>query len=187
MALSITSTSFAAAMVHWHYFNCEIYLYLTDKGRSFWKAVRFSQKRSFFLDKVLKVRYRVGRGSRFLLALCSFSFVMEHSRRWQLHIGGSKMFELLFHAGMSVLDHFFLRISKSMSTDWIRVRSRKITHRSGKPAKKCHFLKSFFGWASTKLRIPGMGQPKSGIPEMGQPILGIPGMGQPKSGIPKMG
>ena len=26
---------------------------------------------------------------------------MEHSRRWQLHIGGSKMFEFLFHTGIN--------------------------------------------------------------------------------------
>ena len=39
--------------------------------------------------------------------------------------------------------------------------------------KKHHFLKSFFEWASTKSKIPEMGQPKSGIPEMGQPISGI--------------
>ena len=42
---------------------------------------------------------------------------------------------------------------------------------------KLHFLKSFFEWASTKSKIPEMGQPKSGIPEMGQPKSGIPGMG----------
>ena len=44
-----------------------------------------------------------------VLSYFSLVFVMEHSRRWQLHIGGSKMFELLFHAGMSVLDQFFLQ------------------------------------------------------------------------------
>ena len=32
---------------------------------------------------------------------------MEHSRRWWLHIWGSKMFELLIHAGMSVFELFF--------------------------------------------------------------------------------
>ena len=39
--------------------------------------------------------------------------------------------------------------------------------------QKMTFLKSFFEWASTKSKIPEMGQPKSGIPEMGQPKLGI--------------
>ena len=34
---------------------------------------------------------------------------MEHSRRWQLHIGGSKMFEPLFQAGLSFPSHFFLQ------------------------------------------------------------------------------
>ena len=48
--------------------------------------------------------------------------------------------------------------------------------------KKRHFLKSFYEWASTKSKIPEMGQPKSGIPEMGQPISGIPEMGQPIPG-----
>ena len=43
--------------------------------------------------------------------------------------------------------------------------------------KKRHFLKSFYEWASTKSKIPEMGQPKSGIPEMGQPKSGIPEMG----------
>ena len=42
--------------------------------------------------------------------LCSFSFVMEHSRQWQLHIGGSKMFEPLFRAGLSFSSHFFCKI-----------------------------------------------------------------------------
>ena len=32
---------------------------------------------------------------------------MEHSRRWWLHIGRTKMFELLFQTGMSFLNHFF--------------------------------------------------------------------------------
>ena len=31
------------------------------------------------------------------------------SRRWLLHTGGSKMFEPLFHAGLSVFDQFFLQ------------------------------------------------------------------------------
>ena len=53
--------------------------------------------------------------------------------------------------------------------------------------KKRHFLKSFYEWASTKSKIPEIGQPKSGIPEMGQPKSGIPEMGQPISGIPEMG
>ena len=43
--------------------------------------------------------------------------------------------------------------------------------------KKQHYLKSFYEWASTKSKIPEMGQPKSGIPKMGQPKSEIPEMG----------
>ena len=52
MALSITSTSFAAAMVHLHW---EMYLYLTDKERSFEKLSVFigeaPRKKIFFWIK----------------------------------------------------------------------------------------------------------------------------------------
>ena len=111
---------------------------------------------------------------------------MEHSRRWQLHIGGSKMFELLFHAGMSVLDQLFLQ---NIHIIWLNKsrKPKKLLLGVENMPKKWHFPKKIFEWASTKSKIPEMGQPKSGIPEMGQPILGIPEMGQPKSGIPEMG
>ena len=45
-----------------------------------------------------------------VLSYFSLVFVMEHSRRWWLHIGGSKMFEPLFRAEMSFLNHFFCKI-----------------------------------------------------------------------------
>ena len=45
-----------------------------------------------------------------VLSYFSLVFVMEHSRRWQLHIGGSKMFEPLFRAGLSFSSHFFCKI-----------------------------------------------------------------------------
>ena len=35
------------------------------------------------------------------------------SKRWRLHTWGCKMFKLLFHAGMDILNHFFCRISMS--------------------------------------------------------------------------
>ena len=44
-----------------------------------------------------------------VLSYFSLVFVMEHSRRWWLHIGGSKMFEPLFQAGLSFPSHFFLQ------------------------------------------------------------------------------
>ena len=95
---------------------------------------------------------------------------MEHSRRWQLHIGGSKMFELLFHAGMSVLDQSFCRIS--ISTDWRRVKSQKMTYRSGKHVKKRLLIKkNFFKVASHKSRIPEMWCNKWRILEMGPPQI----------------
>ena len=45
-----------------------------------------------------------------VLSHSSLVFVMEHSRRWQLHIGGGKMFEPLFRAGLSFSGHFFCKI-----------------------------------------------------------------------------
>ena len=45
-----------------------------------------------------------------VLSYFSLVFVMEHSRRWWLHIGGSKMFEPLFQAGLSFPSHFFCKI-----------------------------------------------------------------------------
>ena len=45
-----------------------------------------------------------------VLSYFSLAFVMEHSRRWQLHIGGGKMFEPLFRAGLSFSGHFFCKI-----------------------------------------------------------------------------
>ena len=59
------------------------------------------------------------------------------SRRWLLHTGGCKMFEPFFHAGRSVIDQLFCRIY--MSTDWRRVRSQKLIHRSGKHTQKTKF------------------------------------------------
>ena len=44
---------------------------------------------------------------------------MEHSRRWWLHIGGSKMFEPLFRAEMSFLNHFFCKIFVFDISNWI--------------------------------------------------------------------
>ena len=41
------------------------------------------------------------------------------SRWWLLHTEGSKMFEHLFHAGVSVFDHLFCKIF--MSLEWLRV------------------------------------------------------------------
>ena len=55
----------------------------------------------------------LGRLSRFpccVLSYFSLVFVMEHSRRWQLYIGGGKMFEPLFRAGLSFSGHFFCKI-----------------------------------------------------------------------------
>ena len=53
------------------------------------------------------------RPSRFpccVLSYFSLIFVMEHSRRCWLHIGGSKMFDPLFRAGLSFSSHFFCKI-----------------------------------------------------------------------------
>ena len=91
------------------------------------------------------------------------------SRRWQLNKGGSKMFQPLFHAGMSVFDQFFCRIY--MSTDWRRVRSQKLIHWSGKHTKKTQFSKNFLKRASLKSGIPEMCHLKSRIPEMCQPQI----------------
>ena len=75
-----------------------------------------------------------------------------------------------------------------MSSEKRRVRGQKLTHGSGKCMKKTTtFSQSFYEWASTKSKIPEMGQPKSGIPEMGQPKSGIPEMSQLKTGIPESG
>ena len=109
---------------------------------------------------------------------------MEHSRRWWLHIWGSKMFEPLFHAGMSVFDQFFCRIY--MSTDWRKVRNQKLVHRSGKYTQKTKFSKKFFKRANLKLGIPEMCHQKSRYPEIGQPNLEIPNMCYHKLRIPEM-
>ena len=45
--------------------------------------------------------------------------------------------------------------------------------------KKTTFSKKKFKWASTKSKIPEMGQPKLVIPKMGHPKSGIPEMGKP--------
>ena len=50
-------------------------------------------------------------GQMFLdLKQISLVFVVEHSRRWQLHIRGNKMFEPLFRGGLSFSSHFFCKI-----------------------------------------------------------------------------
>ena len=43
---------------------------------------------------------------------------MEHSRQWWLHIGGSKVFEPLFRAEMSFLNHFFAKFSCLIYQNW---------------------------------------------------------------------
>ena len=62
------------------------------------------------------------------------------------------MFKLLFHAGMSVLHQSFCGIS--MPTDWRRVRSQKMTHRSGKHAKKRLSLKTFLKGPASNQEFP---------------------------------
>ena len=44
-------------------------------------------------------------------AVFLFVFVLKHSKRWRLHIRRSKMRELLFRTGVSVLNHFYCKIS----------------------------------------------------------------------------
>ena len=44
-------------------------------------------------------------------AVFLFVFVLKHSKRWRLHIRRSKMLELLFRTGVSVLNHFYCKIS----------------------------------------------------------------------------
>ena len=47
--------------------------------------------------------------------ICTYLYLSLHllSRRWRLHTGGSKMFKLLFQAGMNVLNESFWRICMS--------------------------------------------------------------------------
>ena len=116
------------------------------------------------------------------------------SRRWLLHTGGSKMFEPLFHAGMSVFDQFVCRIY--ISAEKMRIRNQKLINWSGKHAKNTQFSKNFSKRASLKSgipemchlksRIPEMGQLNSGIPELSYHKLRIPEMSQLNSGIPEM-
>ena len=63
-----------------------------------------------FLIFPKQVQYLPSRFPCCVLSYFSLVFVMEHSRRWQLHIGGSKMFEPLFRAGLSFSGHFFCKI-----------------------------------------------------------------------------
>ena len=63
----------------------------------------------FFIEKIMTALAT----SRFpccVLSYFSLVFVVEHSRQWQLHIGGGKMFEPLFRAGLSFSSHFFGKI-----------------------------------------------------------------------------
>ena len=83
---------------------------------------------------------------------------------------------------MSVLDQLFLQ---NIHIIWLNKsrKPKKLLLGVENMPKKWHFPKSFFEWASTKSKIPELGQPKSRIPEMGQPESGILKMGQLKSGI----
>ena len=80
---------------------------------------------------------------------------------------------LLFQAGMNVLNQYACHLSKEEleAKNW-HMGVENIW-------KKTTFSQHFFSWASTKSKIPEMGQPKSGIPEIGQLKTGIPEMGQP--------
>ena len=66
---------------------------------------------------------------------------MEHSRQWELHIGGSKMFELLFRAGMRVFAHFFAEYQCHLF-EWVLEAKNRVIDVKNIP-KKLHFLNVF--------------------------------------------
>ena len=72
------------------------------------------------------------------------------------------MFKLLFQAGMNILNHFFFaEYACHLSEEELEEKTDTL---EWKTYKKKHFLKKKIKWASTKSKIPEMGQPKSGIP-----------------------
>ena len=64
------------------------------------------------------------------------------SRRWLLHTGGSKIFEPLFHAGMSTFDHFFAENTCQLIEEELEAKNWSIEAEN--MPKKGSFLKSFF-------------------------------------------
>ena len=87
--------------------------------------------------------------------------------------GVVKCFSPYFTQEWAFLTNFFCRIY--MSTDWRRVRSQRLIHRSGKRTKKTKLSKKFFKKAILKSGIPEMCHHKSN-PKMGQLNSGIPEM-----------
>ena len=79
--------------------------------RRSWGFGGFDIKKNVFAkNAVLDIIKQHSRFPCCVLSYFSLVIVVEHSRRWQLHIGGSKMFEPLFRAGLSFLSHFFCKI-----------------------------------------------------------------------------
>ena len=109
---------------------------------------------------------------------------MEHSRRWWLHIWGSKMFEPLFHAGMSVFDQFVLQ---NIHVNRLKKNKKPKTDSwKWKTYQKTKFSKKFFKRARLKSGIPEMCHHKSRNPEMSHLNLWIPEMCYHKLKIPEM-
>ena len=88
-------------------------------------------------------------------AVFLFVFVLKHSKRWRLHIRRSKMLELLFRTGVSVLNHFYCKISvfdMIWYEDWICAivfyQGVPIWQQEGFFCRSCQSSSFFRGWSS---------------------------------------
>ena len=92
---------------------------------------------------------------------------MEYSRRWQLHIWGCKMFELLFRAVRAFSAIFFAEY-QSYLNEWVLEAKNRVIKVKIHPKQKWNFL--YFKWASLKSRIPKMGSQNREFSKWASPI-----------------